>query len=140
MTALSIVIPTHNRPDLLRACLASVTRHAPAGAEVLVIDDGSPGGSAGTAAGAFSRLRTPARPGGVRGQRLQRVLPAGGAAACRRLPGVLWGVFRGRGSVVPAPARGLPRAVRAGVARAAPCVRLLRQAAAATAGAAVVQR
>jgi GT2 family glycosyltransferase len=40
---LSIVIPSHNRPDLLRACLAGVTRHAPPGTEVLVVDDGSPG-------------------------------------------------------------------------------------------------
>jgi GT2 family glycosyltransferase len=41
--ALTVVIPSHNRPDLLRPCLASVTRHAPAGAEVLVVDDASPG-------------------------------------------------------------------------------------------------
>jgi GT2 family glycosyltransferase len=40
---LSVVIPSHNRPDLLRACLASVARHAPAGTEVVVVDDGSPG-------------------------------------------------------------------------------------------------
>jgi GT2 family glycosyltransferase len=39
--SLSIVIPCHNRPDLLRLCLASVRRHAPPGAEVLVVDDGS---------------------------------------------------------------------------------------------------
>ena len=38
---LSIVIPTHNRPDLLRACLVSLTRHAPAGTEIIVVDDGS---------------------------------------------------------------------------------------------------
>src|SRR5205814_2348636 len=40
---LSVVIPTHNRPDLLRLCLASVTRHAPPDTEVVVADDGSPG-------------------------------------------------------------------------------------------------
>jgi GT2 family glycosyltransferase len=39
--SLSIVIPSHNRVDLLRACLTTVLRHAPQ-AEVLVVDDGSP--------------------------------------------------------------------------------------------------
>ena len=38
---LSIVIPTHNRADLLRACLASVVQHAPSGTEVIVVDDAS---------------------------------------------------------------------------------------------------
>jgi GT2 family glycosyltransferase len=37
------VIPSHNRPDLLRLCLASVSRHAPADTEMLVVDDASPG-------------------------------------------------------------------------------------------------
>jgi len=39
--ALSIVIPSHCRPDLLRYCLASLIRHAPAGTEIIVVDDGS---------------------------------------------------------------------------------------------------
>jgi len=39
---LSIVIPSHNRVDLLSACLASVIRHAPAETEIIVVDDGSP--------------------------------------------------------------------------------------------------
>lgn len=39
---LSIVIPTYNRPDLLRACLASVHRFAPPQTEVVVVDDASP--------------------------------------------------------------------------------------------------
>jgi GT2 family glycosyltransferase len=39
---LSIVIPTHNRPDLLRACLTGVARYAPANTQVLVVDDASP--------------------------------------------------------------------------------------------------
>jgi GT2 family glycosyltransferase len=43
---LSIIIPTHRRTDLLRACLLSVTRHAPPGCDVIVVDDGSPGGAA----------------------------------------------------------------------------------------------
>jgi GT2 family glycosyltransferase len=37
---LSIVIPTHHRYDLLRRCLRSVTDHAPAGTEVIVVADG----------------------------------------------------------------------------------------------------
>jgi GT2 family glycosyltransferase len=40
---LSIVIPTYNRTDLLRQCLGSVREHAPAGTEVIVVADGSPG-------------------------------------------------------------------------------------------------
>jgi GT2 family glycosyltransferase len=38
---LSIVIPSHSRTDLLELCLASVNRFAPAGTEVIVVDDGS---------------------------------------------------------------------------------------------------
>jgi GT2 family glycosyltransferase len=50
MTALSVVIPSHNRADLLRACLAGVRRHAPSGTQVLVVDDASPGASVSAAA------------------------------------------------------------------------------------------
>jgi GT2 family glycosyltransferase len=57
VTALSLVIPSHNRPDLLRHCLAAVTRCAPAGTEVLVVDDGSPGGAVSATAGAFAAVR-----------------------------------------------------------------------------------
>jgi GT2 family glycosyltransferase len=39
---LSIVIPSHNRADLLTGCLLSVQRHAPPGTQVVVVDDGSP--------------------------------------------------------------------------------------------------
>lgn len=39
---LTIVIPSHQRVDLLRRCLASVHRHAPSGTEILVVDDASP--------------------------------------------------------------------------------------------------
>lgn len=46
----SIVIPTHRRTDLLRACLRSVTRHAPAGTEIVVVDDASPDAVASAAA------------------------------------------------------------------------------------------
>ena len=40
--SLSIVIPSHNRPDLLRLCLASVQRHAPTDTEIIIVDDASP--------------------------------------------------------------------------------------------------
>lgn len=65
MFPLSIVIPSYNRPDLLRACLRSVTRFAPAGTEILVVDDGSTNGSASRVAAVFP---------GVRGLRLPRRL------------------------------------------------------------------
>ena len=38
---LSIVIPSHNRPDLLRQCLVSVSPHAPQNTQIVVVDDGS---------------------------------------------------------------------------------------------------
>src|SRR5690348_4667365 len=66
---LSIVIPTHRRTDLLRACLAAVSRHAPAGTEVIVVDDASPGAAAGAAAETFAGvrvLRLPRRAGFAR--------------------------------------------------------------------------
>jgi GT2 family glycosyltransferase len=54
---LSIVIPTHQRTDLLRACLQTVTQHAPLGTEILVVDDASPGGAASAAARTFDAVR-----------------------------------------------------------------------------------
>ncbi len=54
---LSIVIPSHSRADLLRACLSSVIRQAPAGTEIIVVDDGSPGGAVGAAATAFPEVQ-----------------------------------------------------------------------------------
>jgi GT2 family glycosyltransferase len=63
---LSVVIPSHNRPDLLRACLASLARHAPPGSEVVVVDDGSPGGVVAEAARSLPGVRVvslPARGG-----------------------------------------------------------------------------
>jgi GT2 family glycosyltransferase len=63
---LTVIVPSHNRPDLLRLCLASVTRLAPAGAEVLVVDDASPDGAVTEAARAFACvgvLRQPKRGG-----------------------------------------------------------------------------
>jgi GT2 family glycosyltransferase len=54
---LSIVIPSHNRADLLRLCLASIARHAPDQVEVIVVDDASPGGAVSTAAATFDGIR-----------------------------------------------------------------------------------
>ncbi len=50
---LSIVIPTHRRTDLLRACLRSVTRYAPTGSEIVVVDDASPDAAASAVAESF---------------------------------------------------------------------------------------
>lgn len=58
---LSIVIPSHNRPDLLARCLASVTAHAPAGTEVIVVDDASPAAIVTETAGRFRGVRTSPR-------------------------------------------------------------------------------
>jgi GT2 family glycosyltransferase len=55
--ALSIVIPSHNQPELLRTCLASVQRHAPTGTELLVIDDCSREAVVSEAARAFAGVR-----------------------------------------------------------------------------------
>src|SRR5438477_9735638 len=57
LPSLSIVIPTHNRPDLLHACLSTVTRHAPTDTEIIVVDDASPRGVASTVAQAFAGVR-----------------------------------------------------------------------------------
>lgn len=57
MTTLSVVIPSHNRPDLLRHCLASVARCAPTGTEMLVVDDGSPREAVSATAAEFPAVR-----------------------------------------------------------------------------------
>lgn len=54
---LSIVIPTHQRSDLLRRCLASVIAHAPTGTEIIVVDDASPDESAQQAVAEFPGIR-----------------------------------------------------------------------------------
>jgi GT2 family glycosyltransferase len=54
---LSIVIPTYQRWDLLRNCLASVYRHAPPQTEVLVVDDASPGEQIRQVVGSFPAAR-----------------------------------------------------------------------------------
>jgi GT2 family glycosyltransferase len=55
--SLTIVIPSHNRSDLLRLCLTGVQRYAPADTEVLVIDDGSPNRAVSQVAAAFAKVR-----------------------------------------------------------------------------------
>jgi GT2 family glycosyltransferase len=54
---LSIIIPTHQRSDLLRRCLASVQKHSPPQTEVIVVDDASPQGSVGRVCSTFSGIR-----------------------------------------------------------------------------------
>jgi GT2 family glycosyltransferase len=53
---LSIVIPCHNRADLLQICLETVTRHMPPGTEVIVVDDASPGAAASQTAARFASV------------------------------------------------------------------------------------
>jgi len=53
----SIVIPTHRRPDLLRACLQAVAQHAPPDCEVVVVDDGSAAAEASRIACGFAGVR-----------------------------------------------------------------------------------
>ena len=79
---LSIIIPTHNRIDLLRACLHAVVRHAPLGSEIVVVDDASPAGAASAMAVGF----------GVRVVRLER--QRGFAAAANA------GIQASRGEIV----------------------------------------
>jgi len=60
--SLSIVIPSHRRADLLRLCLASVARYAPPQTEVIVVDDGSPGGVISQAASEFTGVKVIRQP------------------------------------------------------------------------------
>lgn len=54
---LSLVIPSRNRADLLRQCLASVRQHAPVGTEVIVVDDASEWGVISQTAKEFASVR-----------------------------------------------------------------------------------
>lgn len=54
---LSIVIPSHQRTDLLGDCLAAVQRHAPLGTELIVVDDGSPEERVTRVAASFAGVR-----------------------------------------------------------------------------------
>lgn len=64
--ALTVLIPTHNRPDLLKRAVASALAELPAGAEVLVIDDASTVPASEVLAGWDTRLRV-LRNSGLRG-------------------------------------------------------------------------
>ena len=55
--SLSIVIPTHQRLDLLRACLESVILHAPPQTEIIVVDDASPAGASTRLVSGFPGIR-----------------------------------------------------------------------------------
>jgi GT2 family glycosyltransferase len=54
---LTIVIPSRNRADLLQLCLISVQRHAPAGTEIIVVDDASANGVVSQTARTFAGVR-----------------------------------------------------------------------------------
>jgi GT2 family glycosyltransferase len=54
----SIVVPSHQRWDMLRSCLAAVVQHAPEHTEILVVDDGSPRAIATSVAQEFKGVRT----------------------------------------------------------------------------------
>ncbi|MBO0700697.1 MAG: glycosyltransferase family 2 protein [Zavarzinella sp.] len=71
--ALSIVIPSHRRADLLRVCLTSVHQYKHSRTQVIVVDDGSPDGVVSRVAGSFP---------GVEAVRHERAL--GFAAAANR--------------------------------------------------------
>ena len=63
---LSIVIPTHQRADLLRRCLGAVRSEAPGQTEIIVVDDASPNGCASQVAHDFGKVhvvRLPTRRG-----------------------------------------------------------------------------
>src|SRR5205823_4949267 len=57
LTMFSIVIPTHQRTDLLRECLESVLRWAPPEIEIVVVDDASPGGGAAEVTRSFAGIK-----------------------------------------------------------------------------------
>jgi GT2 family glycosyltransferase len=54
---LSIVIPSHARPDLLETCLRSVTSFRPRDSEVIVVDDGSTNAVVSDTARTFPDIR-----------------------------------------------------------------------------------
>ena len=56
-SSLSIIIPSHSRPDLLHLCLTSVVRFAPPSTEVIVVDDGSRSACVSRAAEAFPAVK-----------------------------------------------------------------------------------
>lgn len=55
--SLSIVVPTHCRPDLLRACLTSIARHAQSDVETIVVADGCSDDRSRKVAATFGNVR-----------------------------------------------------------------------------------
>jgi GT2 family glycosyltransferase len=71
--ALTIVIPSHSRPDLLKLCLQSITRNATQPIQVIVVDDGSDSAAVSRIAAAFPGVSV-----------LRNDCPRGFAAAANR--------------------------------------------------------
>ncbi len=66
MHTLSVIIPSHSRPDLLARCLASLRRNAPLSTEIIVVDDASENMCISEVAAKFKGvkvIRTPKRLG-----------------------------------------------------------------------------
>ena len=66
MHTLSVIIPSHSRPDLLARCLASLRRNAPLSTEIIVVDDASENMCVSEVAAKFKGvkvIRTPKRLG-----------------------------------------------------------------------------
>src|SRR5262249_56041803 len=63
---LTVLVPSHNQPDLLARCLRSVTRWMPSSSELLVVDDGSAEGRVSAVARTFpgATVHRRERPGG----------------------------------------------------------------------------
>ncbi|MFQ3591825.1 MAG: glycosyltransferase [Gemmataceae bacterium] len=59
---LTIVVPSHNRPDRLHTCLSSLTRFSPPGTRLLVVDDASPQAAISRVACSFKGVELLRRP------------------------------------------------------------------------------
>ncbi len=57
MPSVSVVIPTHNRPNLLKAALASVRAQTFSNFEIIVVDDGNSGTATGEVVASFTDPR-----------------------------------------------------------------------------------
>jgi GT2 family glycosyltransferase len=57
LPSLSVVIPSHSRADLLSECLKSVTRFAPPGTQIIVVDDASPDEVVSSTASSFDGVQ-----------------------------------------------------------------------------------
>jgi GT2 family glycosyltransferase len=81
--SLSVVIPSHRRPDLLRLCLRSVTHNATRHIQIIVVDDGSAGAAVSRLAGESAGVTV-----------LRNDHPMGFAVAANR------GILAARGDVI----------------------------------------